>query len=967
MSGFMKNNLLKTACLLVCIALTALNAHAGAHIQIRNFPRSSYSGGPQNWAVAQDSVGRLYVGNRDGMIMFDGERWAKYPLPNLTTVRSLQYDANSNRIYASGSEEFGYFSPAPESGLISYTSLTPTLPDDIPASLTEIWNIMFQGRNIWFQCDNHMLRYDGRTTEVLPTPGRVSCSSIIADRIYIGTENGHIYRIDGLHFAAVPSIEILEGTKIRGILPYSDGLLIATEVNGLFLLRNNTIAPFKSDINDFLKENQLFCSSSSGDDYIFGTVTHGAVVKNFHSGATYFINKQSGMQNNTVLNASFDRSGNIWLCLDNGLDYAVYNSPITNIIGPQNDVGAGYSSLLCGNRLYLGTNQGLFSTAYPFTSSPEPIALRKELQGQIWSITPDSGNTFFVAGDTGSYFSSPGGGGYRKIEGISGTHRIRKVKGHDDTAIASCYDGIYLLKRRGDTWVNNGFVEGQPQVRGDFEIDSSNHIWISHWLKGVYRLKFNPDSKKIESSRLYTSDDGLPTSQNNSVTVYHGSPVVVSLTGFYVLDLKSDRFIPQTELTESFSNAEPLSLHCSGDTLLLIDTNGFQMLHCGLSGSTDKRCVISRALSEELVNGFEHVNFLSPGEIIVANQNGFWSVNTSKDLSTGWHPRPVISAIYANGDSLVYQTMPSAESPHPATLPFSLNSLRFEFACPDFSTEAGVRYSSYLEGYDSGWSPMLTESSREYTRLPEGTYKLHLRARNLQNGLEDETVFSITILPPWYRSLAAKIAYLIFTIIFMILCAKMLVKWKSNAEARLEKRKEQEMEEMRQQAEQDALQKDYEIATLKSEKLEVDIRHKSDELSNATMNLIRKNEILNDIASKIAKIQSLSSLEQSVQKQLAHIQASIEQNISHDDDWSTFKRNFDIVYGDYIKRLLERHPQLSQSDIRLCCYIRMGLTSKDIAPLVNISFKSVEMARYRLRKKMELQSNVALTEYISSL
>lgn len=175
------------------------------------------------------------------------------------------------------------------------------------------------------------------------------------------------------------------------------------------------------------------------------------------------------------------------------------------------------------------------------------------------------------------------------------------------------------------------------------------------------------------------------------------------------------------------------------------------------------------------------------------------------------------------------------------------------------------------------------------------------------------------------------------------------------------------MEEMRQQAEQDALQKDYEIATLKSEKLEVDIRHKSDELSNATMNLIRKNEILNDIASKIAKIQSLSSLEQSVQKQLAHIQASIEQNISHDDDWSTFKRNFDIVYGDYIKRLLERHPQLSQSDIRLCCYIRMGLTSKDIAPLVNISFKSVEMARYRLRKKMELQSNVALTEYISSL
>ncbi|MDE7334817.1 MAG: transcriptional regulator, partial [Muribaculaceae bacterium] len=104
-----------------------------------------------------------------------------------------------------------------------------------------------------------------------------------------------------------------------------------------------------------------------------------------------------------------------------------------------------------------------------------------------------------------------------------------------------------------------------------------------------------------------------------------------------------------------------------------------------------------------------------------------------------------------------------------------------------------------------------------------------------------------------------------------------------------------------------------------------------------------------------------------VQKQLSHIQTAIEQNISHDDDWSTFNRNFDVVYGDYTKRLHELHPQLSQADIRLCCYIKMGLTSKEIAPLINISFKSVEMARYRLRKKIGLSPDRSLTDYIASL
>ena len=136
------------------------------------------------------------------------------------------------------------------------------------------------------------------------------------------------------------------------------------------------------------------------------------------------------------------------------------------------------------------------------------------------------------------------------------------------------------------------------------------------------------------------------------------------------------------------------------------------------------------------------------------------------------------------------------------------------------------------------------------------------------------------------------------------------------------------------------------------------------------MSLIRKNEILRGIADKLAKIQELSATDigaPAAQRMLSRIQNSIEENISHDEDQKTFNKNFDIVYANYTKRLMELHPNLSSSDKRLCCYIKMGLSSKEIAPLINISYKSVEMARYRLRKKIGLPPDASLTAYLDNL
>ena len=176
------------------------------------------------------------------------------------------------------------------------------------------------------------------------------------------------------------------------------------------------------------------------------------------------------------------------------------------------------------------------------------------------------------------------------------------------------------------------------------------------------------------------------------------------------------------------------------------------------------------------------------------------------------------------------------------------------------------------------------------------------------------------------------------------------------------------MREYKRLTEEESLRRENEISRLKSTQLEHDVRHKSQELSNATMNVMRKNEILIDISNQINKLQeSGDTISKTSAKQLMKIQNLIKENISHDDDWHKFAQNFDVVYENYLKRLAERFPQLNINDQRLCAYLKMGLSSKEIAPLLNMSYRSVEMARYRLRKKMELSREVNLVDFLQRL
>lgn len=944
---------------LIMLAAATVAAAAG-FVPVRNFPRAAYNGGPQNWVAIQDSAGRILVGNRDGMLLYDGIRWEKHFLSNYTTVRSLRYDDVTGRIYAGGSGEFGFFRPDSLSGRLRYSSLIPLLGRHVP-SFSEIWNILDFGSEIWFQGDYLLFRYDGQHISVIPAGGRVSRSAVIGDRFLLGMDDGRILRYDGTKFVPIPEVPDGVGDKIMALLPgRSPGeILIAGSSGQLLSLAGGEVRPVETGINSFLRENRIFSATSRGSDYVFGTVNGGAVAYDFVSGRTRYMNKEGGMQNNTILALSFDRSGNLLLCLDNGFDYAMINSPIRTLIGPSNDIGAGYASLRYGSRFYFGTNQGLYSSDYPFISSPNPLDVRTELQGQVWSVT-ESGDGIFAATDAGLFHNS--GSGFSRIDGLRGAYMARALPSAPDLALVSTYDSFHLIGRRDGRWVDLGPVSGYDDIGGRFSIDNTGSVWLSHFRKGVYRMRLNPADRRFDEVRLFTTADGLNNIHNNSVTIVDGDAVIGSEGNLYAFDPKSDRLSPHPLDSKLSMPAGQQLVPVSGGRLLTIGNGGIRFVDSGTAIS----------VGDMLIPGFESVSSPSSSEIVVSNQEGFWSLDPEMQVRTHRLALPFVSAIVANTDSLVYVASPHASrsAGTALTLTHDLNSLRFDFGYTDFSDPDGIEFSSMLDGYDTDWSPYSAAVSRGYTRLSYGNYTFRLRARNARNGEIAESEMSIRISPPWYHTPLAHIIYILLALAATYALYLLFQHFIRRSQHKVEIRKEKEFEQERIRAEQEALMKDYEIASLKSEQLEKDVRHKSSELSNTTMNLIRKNEILTDIAGRISRIETELAADESAAplcRRLERIRSSIKENISHDDDWKTFTRNFDIVYADYTRRLTELHPELTAADQRLCCYIRMRLSSKEIAPLVNISYKSVEMARYRLRKKMHLAADVNLTDYLVNL
>lgn len=942
------------------------------HPMVRNFPKTVYKAGAQNWGIAQHESNAMYFANNSGLLEFDGKNWTTYPIINGTHVRSILY-ADDGRIYASTFNEFGYYEKQ-ETGRFEYYSLLDSLGIS-PVGSNEIYYIHKGNDNsIYFQAEKRVYHYKDDRIVQYPYDAIIDASAFIHNALFVASVQNGVSMLSGKMFVRLPGSELLVNKKVSAIIAFqSDKVMFVTSFHGAFVFDGKSITPYDTGIDDFLMNNQVFCAASNQNQIVFGTVQRGIAVLDVRDNSVLYSNTYSGLQNNTVLSVAFDNQSNLWLGLDRGIDYVMLNTPVRNIFGTNNLYGAGYTSLLKDRVMYFGTNQGLYSTSYPIRESPYPqqYNLVKGIEGQVWNLT-EIDNTLFCGSDQGAFIIHPNR--IEKLKGLSGTWNFIALKYRPDLILGCSYQGLFLLKKTQNQWRFHQFLKGGfAESSVMFEEADDETIWFSHWQKGMFRLHLNKEKDSIESVDIYTENKGFPSSRNNTVFRVNKELIFSSENGFYQYDKKTDSMKPYEKWNKLFETTSP----------------SYMRLHEGLNG--DVWCVSGRfvglarktqgdnyvldsltyrILQTKIIIGFEHFNFLDSTRLILTTEDGFYNIDTSKEVKSKSDFKVFLRSVLISNEKRNVLAGIDSEGKTQSTFDHRSNSLRFDFIAPEFRNEGLVQYSYMLENYDESWSEYSVDNIKEYTQLPKGKYVFKVRAKDQLESKEASYSYAFTILPAWYESRTAMVIYFILLMLAVAALVVFINHRSRKGAVEMERLKEIEIKEQKVRFEAETSEKKREIKELKNQQLQYELRHKSQELASSTMNLIRKNEMLLEMMENLSKLSNeirTNHGSNDALNRLSRMERTIRQNIEQDDNWKKFEENFDLVYENYLKRLGEMYPDLNISDKKLCAYLKMDLSSKDIAPLMNMSVRSVETNRYRLRKKMGLERDVNLADYLQKL
>ncbi|MEZ4935345.1 MAG: hypothetical protein R2788_24825 [Saprospiraceae bacterium] len=354
---------------------------------IQNFTNKEYQAGTQNWQITQDKRGVIYVANNEGLLEFDGNHWRSYPIANGTNVRSVEL-AEDGKIYVGGQGEIGYFS-GNEEGILIYHSLNEFFSDPNP-KFEDVWDIVISDGAVYFMSGKMIIKWEHEKISI-PVIGE---SYLFFDRIgtnfYLQKANFDFGFYENSLENGFQKISTLSN-EITSMLEISDDtLLITTNKNGIYQLAEKSLRPWPTPNDEFLRENNIFCSSKlPNGQLVFGTTSAGVVVLDEKRRILQQVGREDNLQNNTVLSVFADDIGNLWLGLDNGIGYVKTSSSLTTFFPDGNLEGTCYTAEISRGNLYTGTNTGIYEIPWKPYYLPEEKRDFKFIahsEGQVWSI-----------------------------------------------------------------------------------------------------------------------------------------------------------------------------------------------------------------------------------------------------------------------------------------------------------------------------------------------------------------------------------------------------------------------------------------------------------------------------------------------------------------------------------------------------------------------------------------------------
>ncbi len=969
----MRNKLLVLClCLLFSLHLAAQQEQTNSPAPVYGVPgithyqRQDFNADPQFWSVCEDASGVLYFGNNDGALVFDGERWHKVYLPNNSAVRSLTTDGAGN-VYAGGYNEMGLIRQDAQ-GQYYYASLLDSLKFQ-DKDLENLWQVHALKGAVIFRSFNKLIAIRGKNVTALPSTSSFQRSYTVNDQLYVHDKELGLLRLDveKLQFSNAFSAEALHHEYVVALLPGKEANQLVAFANSgkIYLLnqRSGQAELWKDIFQDTSQDQVINAIKSANGQYYLGTLSSRIIAMN-EDGYVYKDEQNfQRIQDKTVLNLYQTSKGNIWALLNNGLDYIDFNSPVSTLF----DNASIYDVLVQQNKMYLATNQGIFYT--PLSKhNPEISSLSfekiKGTEGQAWSLQLVDGEVI-GAHDHGLFVLNERESS--KIGSIEGIWKVIPVAGSTSQYLACSYNGLYLLDKNPEgKWQVLRKISGfNESCRDILAAESPGTYWVCHGYKGVFRIKLDADLSRVTSMEHFTTQNGLPSPFNVNVFRWEGDVVFTTNGGIYSYDLQNNQFVPYAALNSILDknvNTRKLLQFRDRTWFVQDDEAGYFISEKGKS-SIEKELFLQ--FKGSFNRGMECIVPLDEQRVLFGTNIGLYLF----DFSNKQNKQEVLTHISSVRYTINQEELGlpvKAEVNNWVALPHNTSTIRFEFSAPNMQNNSNVQYSYLLENVESDWSAWKSTPYKEYTHLRPGRYTFKVRSRSLLGVNGKESVYYFEVQPIWYNTPWAWGLYLVLTALFIVLLVYLIGRKIAyeNDKTRHEEQKarkllELELQQMKLQAEQERMLQE-------KEQLEEDVIYKSKELANYTMLLVKKREVISDLLQDLKALREISKNDTSRTK-LREIVKKVGDHLSDEEHLQVFETNFEKVHHDFFTKLKELYPDLNQRELRLCAFVKMNLSNKEISPLLNISVRGVETARYRIRKKLNLEHEHNLVEYLESL
>lgn len=903
-----------------------------------HFTPNDYQGGIQNWAFDQNSEGILYVANNDGLLEFDGRKWNKYNIPHSPRIRALKVDSQ-DRIFVGGQGQIGYFSKTKNN--LNFTSLLKYLPNN-KQDIAETWKILAIDDKIYFNTESELFVFENDTLRAMNLPGYMRFAFNVENRLFAQFYGVGLYEIVNNEFIKIKGTEI--NYDIIAIIPNEKGYYCFTREGNIYQLTDLGYTPIPitvklGTLNDVLK-------LASGE-YVIGTQSNGIYIFRGNFTLKNHLTKKEGLSDRTVKALYEDDFHNLWVALNNGIDYLKINLPFSQINEEVGLEGTGYAAIKYDNLIYLGTNNGVFlqsNDTYELKSNPFKIIPGSE--GQVYNFSKIE-NGLILNHDRGAFELK--NTALTQIQDI-GSWKFMNTK-TPNLIIGGDYRGISFYNKKNDHWTKIKEVQELAESSRIMEFENDSTVWMTHASKGAFRIEFDSNLAVQKKITLFGKDQGLPSNILIDVYALNGKLVFTSEKGIYDFNPKTKTFSPNLYFNKWLGTEYVSTLVANeGKSIYYIQNKKIGNLIQKGFGSFENETYIFKHINKFISNDLANISILDNNNILIGAKEGFINYNPNKErfINKNFHVLLRKVETQSPTDSISSYN-PSSVDKIEIT---ETHSIKFQYAAPYFDGFEDLKYSYRVLQLDKQWSEWTNSGEKEYTHLPFGAYTMQVKALNIY-GLESEPAsFSFEVLTPWYFTNLAKIAYLILTLISIILLPIIQQKKHTHEKSIIQKKKDLTIK-----------LKDEEINKLENEKLKSELDLKNDQLTTITMHLVKNNDFIQDVQNKIAT--SLNQADSS--KELKKIIKTIDKELSNNDSWDQFAYHFDQVHGNYLKKLSDNNIKLSPREIKLAAFLRMNMSSKEISKMLNITSRGVELARYRLRKKLKLERDQNLVEYLIEL